>query len=66
MGFLFSVKGLRAIGVTQRPFVGLLSQLESSTRFGFVLWDWISRFRITRDTIGCVLGFLFVVTLIAP
>ena len=36
MGFLFSVKGLRAIGVTQRPFVGLLSQLESSTRFGFV------------------------------
>ena len=57
MGFLFTVKGLRAIGVTQRLFFGVVGSVGVEYEFwGCGLWDWISGFCISRDTIGCVSG----------
>lgn len=65
MGFLFSVMGVRALGVSQRPFVGFAGSVGAEYEFwvcgigsrGFV-------FRGTRSDV--FLGFLCVVTLIAP
>lgn len=55
MGFLFTVMGLRAFGVAQRPFVGSVGVECEFWVCG--LWDWISRFHIARDAIGCVFVF---------